>query len=63
MDHISQPTMDAEKATAERKKTRESMQIENRSFLALEIIADELTRLHADARTIRYLFATYAARP
>jgi hypothetical protein len=63
MQDVMHAITDAEKAIEQRKKTRESMQIEHRSFLALETIADELTRLHAEARTIRYLFATYAVRP
>lgn len=54
---------DAEKTIEARKKAREHLAIEHRGFLALEAISDDITRLHAEARTLRYLFATYAARP
>jgi hypothetical protein len=54
---------EAEFAIAGRKQARPAAQIESRHVEALELIADEMTRLHAEARTIRYLFATYAARP
>jgi hypothetical protein len=63
---MAQDTMhaitDAEKTIQSRGATREATQQEFRSALALELIADELTRLHAEARTIRYLLATIAAR-
>jgi hypothetical protein len=54
---------EAELAIAARKKARESMALEHRGALPHELFADEMTRLHAEAKTLRYLFATYAARP
>jgi hypothetical protein len=30
---------------------------------ALGQIADQMVRLHAEVKTLRYLFATYASRP
>lgn len=54
---------EAELAIQSRAKEREAKQLDYRKAEALEIIADELTRLRAEARTIRYLFATYAVRP
>lgn len=54
---------DAERAIEARKKTRDKMAVDHRSFLALEAISDDMTRLHAEVRTLRYLFATYAVRP
>jgi hypothetical protein len=53
---------DAEKTIQGRSAAREAMQVEVRSAVAIELIADELTRLHAEARTLRYLLATYLAR-
>jgi hypothetical protein len=53
---------DAEKTIQSRSAAREAMQLEVRSAVAIELIADELTRLHAEARTLRYLLATYLAR-
>jgi hypothetical protein len=61
-DPISQPYITAKKEIEQRKKTRDGIQAQFQSAIALETIADELTRLVAEARTIRYLFATYAAR-
>ena len=53
---------DAEKTIQGRRAIRDGTSLEFRSPVALEMIADELTRLHAEARTIRYLLATIAAR-
>jgi len=53
---------DAEIAIAKRKSTREATQLEHRGALALEIVADEMTRLHAEIQTLRILFAGYAVR-
>jgi hypothetical protein len=52
----------AEKTIEGRSAAREAMEPEVRSAVAIELIADELTRLHAEARTLRYLLATYLAR-
>ena len=54
---------DAERTIAARKTGRDGTQVEFRQAQALELIADEMTRLTAEVRTLRYLFATYAARP
>jgi hypothetical protein len=54
-----QAIADAEKAIQSRAASREAMQLEFRGAVAIELIADELTRLHAEASTIRYLLATY----
>jgi hypothetical protein len=53
---------DAEQVIEDRKKTVHP-DPEQRQTQALQIIGDELTRLHAEVKTLRYLFATYAARP
>jgi hypothetical protein len=55
---------DAEKTIEARQKFRDNgAQADHREFLALETIADEMTRLNAEVRTLRYLFASYAMRP
>lgn len=54
---------DAERTIASRVADRARNAHDQRGFLAAEIIADELTRLTAEVKTIRYLFATYAAKP
>jgi hypothetical protein len=54
---------DAQKVTASRRATREATQLEHRGALALEAIADELTMLTAEVKTLRSLFATYASHP
>ena len=53
---------DAELAIAARKAVREANQIEFRSAIALEALSDDVTRLHAEMRLIRELFAGYVAR-
>jgi hypothetical protein len=53
---------EAEAAIAAKALTRDATKIEFRSAIALETIADELTRWNAEAKTLRYLFATYAGR-
>lgn len=63
MSDISAPIRDAETIIAARKASRESTQADFRSPLALEAIADEVTRLHAEMRVIRYLLAGMAAKP
>lgn len=57
------PINEAEKLIEKRKMERESLQRDFREAIALETIADDLTRVHAELRTLRYLFATFAARP
>jgi hypothetical protein len=53
---------DAEQLIEDRKKTVHPDPAQ-RQTQALQIIGDELTRLHAEIKTLRYIFATYAARP
>lgn len=54
---------EAEKLIELRKRDRARDAIDQRGMIADEIIADDLTRLVAEVRTLRYLFATYAAKP
>jgi hypothetical protein len=60
---VMQAINEAERTISARKVGREAAQIEFRKAQALELIADEMTRLHAEVRTLRYFFATYATRP
>ncbi len=53
---------DAELQIESRAKARDGNGLEFRGPFALEAISDDLTRLVAEVRTLRYLFATYAAR-
>jgi hypothetical protein len=53
---------DAEKEIVRRHKLRETHQGDQRHFLALELIADDMTRLQAEIRTIRNIFASHAAQ-
>lgn len=53
---------DAEQVIETRRKTIHP-DPEQRQTQALQIIGDELTRLRAEVKTLRYIFATYAARP
>jgi hypothetical protein len=62
MSDITKPVADAETVIAARKATREATQFDFRSGQALEVIADEVTRLHAEMRVIRYLLAGIAAK-
>jgi len=57
------PIAAAEHAIATRLHSREATQLEHRGALALEVIADEMTRLRAEVSTLRDLFATYVGRP
>lgn len=54
---------DAEETIEIRKQTRVSTSLDHRGFLAAEAIADELTRLVAEVRTLRYLYAGTQAAP
>jgi hypothetical protein len=54
---------DAEKTIQDRHTKREATQQEFRGPIALELIADELTRLNAEVRTLRYLYASALVRP
>lgn len=54
---------EAESLIRSRAHQREGKQIDFRHAEALEVIADEMTRLSAEVRTLRYLFSTYASRP
>lgn len=54
---------EAEAAIKDRKSKRETSKPEIRTFEALELIADELTRLQAEIRTLRQHFAARISRP
>jgi len=62
MDKPKHQTSDVEWVIQSRASQRDGKQLETRQAEALELIADELTRLRAEARSIRYLLAGYAAR-
>jgi hypothetical protein len=62
MSDITRPIGDAEIAIAARKATREANQIEFRSAIALEVLADDVTRLHAEMKVIRSILAGIAAK-
>jgi len=62
MDKPKHPAADAEGAIQSRASQRDGKQLETRKAEALELIADELTRLRAEARSIRYLLTGFAAR-
>ncbi len=54
---------EAEQLIASRVKSRDSQsQLEMRNFIALEAIADEMTRLRAEVATLRNLLTNYLAR-
>jgi hypothetical protein len=55
-------TEEAERKIEARKKSGGNLEPQHRQAAALEAIADDLTRLYAEVKTLRYLFATYAAR-
>ena len=61
-DAISAAIDSAEQVIHSRKATREATQLEFRGALALEALADDVTRLHAEMRVIRYLLAGIAAK-
>jgi hypothetical protein len=60
---VMQAINEAERTISARKIGREERLTEFRKAEALELIADEMTRLHAEISTLRNLFATYAAGP
>jgi hypothetical protein len=51
----------AEKEIELRNQGRRAAQLEFRSPAALEILADEMTRIRAEMHTLRNILATYAA--
>ena len=56
------PVTEAEEVIASRENTRKNTQLEFRGTLALELIADEMTRLRAEIRTLREQLSAYARR-
>jgi hypothetical protein len=62
MANIGSSIGDAEIAIATRKAARVVNPIDVRSAIALEALADDVTRLRSEIQTIRELFAGYAAR-
>lgn len=51
------PIEAAEAAIKARKATREATQLDHRGALALELIADEMTRMYGEIKTLRMLYA------
>jgi hypothetical protein len=62
MADISAPIGEAELAIATRRAAREANQIDHRSAIALEALADDVTRLRAEMTVIRSLLAQIAAK-
>lgn len=58
---LAQVTALAEAEIQKRNRERQSMQLDFRGPAALEIQADEMTRIRAEMHILRVLFATYAA--
>jgi hypothetical protein len=56
------PMTEAEEVIASRENTRKNTQLEFRGTLAIELIADEMTRLRAEIRTLREQFIADARR-
>jgi hypothetical protein len=54
---------DAEQIIEQRKRERAATSLDFRAPLAAEQIADELTRLVAEVKTVRYLLAANSAGP
>lgn len=52
---------DAEKEIEKRHRGRSGVQLDFRTPAALELIADDMTRLHAEIKTIRNILASMAA--
>ena len=53
---------EAEAAIKAKHATREATQPEFRSAIAIKSVSDELVRLNAEMKTLRFLFAGYAAK-
>jgi CHAD domain-containing protein len=62
MDKLKHQAGDVEWVIQSRASQRDGKQLETRQAEALELIADELTRLRAEARSIRYLLGGFVAR-
>jgi hypothetical protein len=61
-DAIVAAMQNAEAVIQSRRATREATQLEHRGALALEALADDVTRLHAEMQAIRILLAGMARR-
>jgi hypothetical protein len=59
---IDEVFKDAEKTIEQRNSRRQNVQLEFRAPAALEQIADELTYLRGEVKTVRFLLATMAAK-
>ena len=57
------PITEAEEAIEQRRQARESQRPEFRTHLALEAIADEMTRIRAEISIMRSLVAALGERP
>ena len=62
-DDLLSAITEAEATIEARKKERAANQLDFRSPLALETIADELTLLRAEVKTLRYFCAKAQLRP
>ena len=62
-DAVRAAIQNAESVIQSRKTTREATQLEHRGALALEALADDVTRLHAEMQSIRVVLMGMAARP
>jgi hypothetical protein len=54
-DAVRAAIQNAESVIQSRKTTREATQLEHRGALALEALADDVTRLHAEMQSIRVI--------
>ena len=57
------PITEAEEALEQRRQLRETQRPENRTHLALEAIADEMTRMRAEISVLRSLVTALAGAP
>ena len=61
MPNVLLPITEAEETIDQRKQLRETQRPENRTHLALETIADEMTRMRAELAVLRSVVAGMAA--
>ena len=60
-DAVRAAMQNAESVIQSRKTTREAVQLEHRGALALEALADDVTRLYAEMQSIRIVLMGMAA--
>ena len=61
MPNVLLPITEAEETIDQRKQLRETQRPENRTHLALETIADEMTRMRAELAVLRSVVSGMAA--